>query len=164
MTVATDPRKTGVTAGATLLAASAVAASLTGSTSETALATITIPAGAMGLNGGVEVRSVWSMTNNANTKTPRVRFGGAAGTQYAALAATTSSTVSDVRRIRNRNAANSQVGAFPAGGSVGLGANGNAVVTSSVDTSAAVDIVLSGQLGSAADTITLESYEVWLVP
>lgn len=147
-----------------LLAASAVAASVTGTATETALATITIPAGAMGLNGAVHIYTVWTITNSANSKTVRVRFGGAGGTAYAALAATTSTSISDLRRIRNRNSASSQVGAFNAGGSVGLGANGNALTTSAVDTSAAVDIVLSGQLANTGETITLESYEVWLMP
>ena len=42
------------------LAQSAVAASLTGTTTETALATIVIPAGSMGPNGQVEVAALWS--------------------------------------------------------------------------------------------------------
>lgn len=161
MTVATDPRKTGVAAGPTLLAASAVAASITGTLTETALATIAVPPGAMGLNGGLQVWTTWTVTNSANNKTLRVRLGGIAGAQYMANVLTTSTSFNDIRRIRNRNSASSQVGG-PASGT--FGAAGAAVVTSSLDTAAAQDISITAQLASAGETITLESYEVWLLP
>jgi hypothetical protein len=149
---------------ARLLAASAATGmSHTGNTNETALATITIPAGAMGLNGGIEVRAVWSCTNSGNNKTPRLRFGGAAGTVYFGPIITTNAGAGDVRRIRNRNSASAQVGSFSSS-ATGVGLLGSAPVTSSVNTAAAVDVVLSAQLASAGETITLESYEVWLLP
>lgn len=164
MTVSTDPRKTGITVGPTLLAASAVAVSVTGTTAETALATVTIPAGAMGLNGAIEVRSSWTHTNSANAKSLRVRLGGIAGTAFLALSNTAAASVSDMRRIRNRGAANSQVGSCAAATTTPVGSSGNALVTGAVDTSAAQDIVISGQLALNTETITLESYEVWLLP
>lgn len=163
MTVATDARKTGVNAGMTLLAASAAGASVTGTASETALATVTIPGGAMGLNGGVFVMSSWTVTNSANNKTLRVRFGGASGTAHMQQAVTAVASVSDARRIRNRNATNSQVSSFSISAS-GFGTSSGALATSSVDTTQAVDIVFTGGLANTGETITLESYEVWLLP
>lgn len=130
---------------------------------EVVLATVTIPAGAMGMNGAVEVRTVWSCTNSANNKTLRVRFGGAAGTAYLAPVLTTNTGLSDARRIRNRNSAASQLGSFSSG-ATGLGPLGSSPVTGALDTTASVDVVFSGQLSLAAETITLESSEVWLLP
>jgi hypothetical protein len=149
---------------ARLLAASAATGmSHTGNTNETALATVTIPAGAMGLNGGLHIYTSWTYTNSGNGKTLRVRFGGVSGTSYLSSAPTTTASLSDMRRIRNRNSASSQVGGS-ANVSNPLISQTTAIVTSSVDTSAAVDVVISGQLASAGETITLENYEVWLLP
>src|SRR5688500_6060251 len=75
--------------GPYVLAQSAVAASHTGNTTETTLATVTVPANAIGANGRLRVTSLWSHTNSANSKTLRVRFGGAAGTIYTSLTVTT---------------------------------------------------------------------------
>lgn len=150
--------------GPQILARTAAAVSHTGDTNETALATITIPAGAMGLNGGVQVYSTHSFTNSGNNKIMRLRLNGIAGTQFFVSTQTTQATLSDMRRIRNRNSASSQVGSFAASNVVGLGQTTNAVATGAINTAAAVDLVLSGQLASAGETITLENYEVWLTP
>jgi hypothetical protein len=146
-----------------LLAASAVAVPLTGTLTETVLATVTVPGGAMGTNGGVLIYSTWTVTNNANNKQVRIRFGGTAGTQHLTQIVTTAATLGDVRRIRNRGAANSQVGSFSSS-QTGLGTSAGAVVTSTVDTSVAADLVFSGQLANVADSVVLENYEVWLLP
>jgi len=142
--------------------ASAVAVPLTGSTSETALATIAIPAGAMGANGQLRIITLWSMTNNANNKYPRIRLGGISGTIY--LGATQSSVASQKTQtiIRNRNSQSSQIGFAASGtlGAYGVGPTTVANVTSAVDTSAAQDLVISGQLATGTDTLTLESYTV----
>lgn len=164
MTVATDPRKTGLSAGMTLLAASAVAVSVTGTTNETTLATVTVPAGAMGLNGGVLIVTAWNATVNANAKTPRIRLGGTGGTVYFSPAAASTASFGANTSIRNRGAANSQVGGAAATSASGSGVSGLALPTSSVDTTASVDLVISGQLGTGTDTLTLERYEVWLLP
>lgn len=57
-----------------------------------------------------------------------------------------------------RNATNSQVGG-PTGND-GFTTATTAVVTAAIDTTAAVNIVLTAQLASAGETITLESYTV----
>lgn len=151
-------------AGQQGLARSSVAVPLTGTTTETVLATVTIPAGLLGMNGGLIVYSTWTTTNSANTKTPRVRFGGAAGTIYGATGLTTTASYADVRRIRSRNSASSQVGGTSTSGGIGTVASGAAIVTSALDMTAAQDLVLTAQLGLGSETITLENYEVWLLP
>jgi hypothetical protein len=165
MPVSADPTKTGISRSPHLLCASAVVSmSVTGTLTETALATCTIPAGAMGLNGGVMIYSTWTVTNSANNKTTRIRLGGIGGTAHNDTVWTTIATVPDARRIRNRNSASSQVGSTAAASGGGFSTTSGAVVTSSVDTTAAVDLVFTGQLANTGETITLESYEVWLLP
>lgn len=163
---------TDVTAGAALwrhvprrLGGSAVAASGPADTNENILATINIPAGAMGLNGILRVTHEWSYTNGANNKTPRVRFGGIGGTAYASGTFTTTAAATGQFNICNRNAANSQFGR-PAATSVFSGwpgGTGNTVVTSAIDTAVATTLVFTGQKASAGDTLTLESYLVELI-
>jgi len=142
-----------LTATPWVVAKSAVAVPLTGSTSETTLATITIPANAIGPNGQVEIYLFGSAgANNANAKTFRVKFGG---TTYATTLVTSALVVRAYSVIANRNAASSQVG-FPTANDAITGTV--APITSAVDTTASVAIDITGQLGTGTDTITLESY------
>lgn len=149
-----------------VLAASGVRVAHTGSASETTLATITVPPNAMGANGRVRVKAVFGFADDGDTTgtwTPRVRFNGVSGTIYAGptLANTTTAYVLEVD-ISNRNATNSQVG--PSNSSTGgWGQNSNPIITSAVDTTAAVDVVISGQLADSGDTMRLESYTVELL-
>jgi uncharacterized protein YbjQ (UPF0145 family) len=147
------------TEGFRVLAASGVLASHTGSTSETALATIAVPAGAMGANGILRVTSLWSYTNSANTKTLRMRLGGLAGTLFMEIAATTTAYYYSQRLIQNRNSQSSQIGQQGGTGTFTTAAN---ATTGTVDTSSAQDLVLTGQLASAGETITLEGYIIEL--
>ncbi len=149
--------------GVYILAASAAPVSVTGTASETALATITIPAGAMGVNGAVRIWTQWSYTNSGNAKTLRTRFGGIGGTQYMSVAPTTTASMRDVPRIiQNRGAANSQVGGVISA-TAGFAPTTGAPVTSAIDTTLAADIVLTGTLANTGETITLESYLVELI-
>lgn len=154
----TTPTLTTPRGVAYLLARSAVAASHTGSTSETTLATVTVPAGAMGANGHLRIRTLWSAgANNANAKTPRIRFD--AGTTIAQLALANQLSVQDDREIANRNSAASQV--FFQGGT-SYSYSTLAIGTTTVNTVAARDLTFTIQLADGADTATLEYYEVWL--
>ena len=51
-----------------VLGMSNVAIPLTGTVALTALVTIPVPAGVMGLNGVLRVTTTWTCTNNANAK------------------------------------------------------------------------------------------------
>jgi len=145
-----------------VLAASGAQSSHTGDTNETALRTIAIPANALGANGFVRVTFVFSHTNSVNTKTVRVRLNGVAGTIYYSTANTTTTSGRAEIEIFNRNATNSQVGFLTAsaGFSNGLAAG---VITSAIDTTASVDLVVTGQLTNTGETVAVESYVVEVV-
>lgn len=160
--ILTNPLRGGVSKYR-ILASSAVAVTHTGNTSETVLATVTIPAGIMGLNGAVRVSSLWSHPGGSgNAKTTRIRFGGISGAILLSNAPTTNLSTHDHNRyIQNRNSASSQVtrgSASTQGGQTGV-----AVTTSSIDTSAAVNMLFTAQLASAGESITLEQYIVELI-
>jgi hypothetical protein len=143
---------------------SGVASVLTGSTSETILATIPIAAGELGPNGFVELDEGWSCTNDASTKTVRTRFGASgAGTGGTIFDTATPTSVAAQRRLlafSNRNSASSQV-SLSTGQAGGTGAV-SAPTTMSIDSSSATEIVITGQLADSADTLTLERYTVKL--
>jgi hypothetical protein len=138
---------------------SAVASSHTGNTTETILATVTIPAGAIGPNGTVEIVTLWSYTNSANNKTWRIRLGGIGGTQVALITRTTTATDGDLRVIRNRNSASSQVFYRNTLG-FGIGVGSATPSTGTVNTANAQDLVFTAELANSGETITLEGYTV----
>jgi len=112
--------------------------SLTGTTTETTLLTIPIKGGLLGLRGRLGEISVFAMTNNANVKTFRAKIGGNT------IATGTSSSLNSTRFdfwLLNRNNQSSQY-------------NNNAS-SFAIDTSVDFDLVITGQLANAADTLTL---------
>jgi hypothetical protein len=144
--------------GARVLAISGTPSSLTGTLTETALATITIPAGAMGANGRIEVWAQFTASpSSANAKTGRVRFGGLAGTNFQTATMTTTLGFQANVYVQNMNAQNVQEG-------FSLQTTAFAPTAAAVDTSASTTFVLTGQLANAGDTITLRSYRVLLFP
>lgn len=139
--------------------ASSTSIAHTGTTAETTLVTTTIPAGAMGKNGRIVVETYWSYTNSVNDKTLRVKFGG---TNYRAFVATTTTNFRDRIAFGNANATNSQIGGLVGSGTAFVNTT-NASVTSAVDTTAAVALLITAQLANAGETITLEGYRVELL-
>jgi hypothetical protein len=150
-----------------VLASSYVNAALTGTTAETTLATIKIPAGLMGLNGRIEIKAMFQTTivsASSNTKTARIRLGGLAGSVLGAIAATTNTNLRIETDLMNRNSATSQWNQTQGTGAAGLGMSILNVTGISVDTALDQDIVISGQLQNATDTITLNGYIVEFIP
>lgn len=141
-----------------VLATSAVAVSHTGDTNETALATITIPANLLGPNDRVTVEFGCSYTNSANTKTIRVRLGSISGTAIIQTAPTTTASTRMLGGFQNRNSLASQVAITNTSGS--LGASSGDFVTDTVNFANQQQILITGQLASAGETITLNSYEI----
>lgn len=145
-----------------VLAKSAVAISAPADTNENTLASIPVLGSALGANGIIRITTTWTVTNNANAKTLRVRFSGASGTQYLNAAAASMTGFSAIVEIANRNSIALQVGgakyfaSTPAAGWV--------AGTSAVDTSALTSLVITGQKATAGDTLTLESYLAELFP
>lgn len=147
----------GTTAGkpSAVLAQSAVAVPHTGTTNETALATIAIPAGAMGANGSLRITSLWSYTNSANNKTIQVKLGG---TAFFTAINTTTASYNDQTIIRNRTIA-TQVSHLANAGSR-IGTSGSAPTTGAINMAVAQNLTLTATLANTGETITLEGYTV----
>ncbi len=149
-----------------ILGQSGAGVSHTGNTNETILATVVVPAGLMGLNGVIRIRTLWTLTNNANNKTRRIRFGasgaGTGGSVILGFASASTASSPHFTQIQNRNSASSQVGMTTGAGSGGWAESASGVVTTSIDTSAVCELAITGQLATGTDTITLESYFVEL--
>lgn len=135
-------------------------ASHTGDTNLATLATVTLPGGSMEANGQLQINTVWTFGGAAGTKTFKVNLGASA-----ILNATATATMVNGRYpivVQNQGATGSQVS--HTGGAFGATTTAGWVVSSSVDTTVDQTITLTGQLGSAADTITLASYQIILYP
>ncbi len=142
-----------------LAASSGVAAAAhTGTTAETVIDTIAVPA--IGANGLLFVHTVWTAgANNANAKNCRVRLTDLSGAIIGTLSL--ASTLYGNRDVTmwNRNSESSQF-SFSGGTSTSFGTTTLAHTTASVDTSAGFNIVLTAALASAADSVTREAYFV----
>jgi len=131
---------------------------LTGTTSETTLLTVNIPAGLIGISGKVNIYPLFSATNNANNKTVRIKLGGSTGyflqsSGYAQL--------SNLVIFRNFNSESVQKVA--SGISAGLGLSNGNFTALTIDTSVATTITVTGQLANSADTMTLEGFFMEIV-
>lgn len=152
-----DSRWEPVTSDVTL-AVSSSPASITGTTIETALATVTIPGGLMSANGTIEVMALWSYTNSANSKNLRVRWGSMSGSTLFAVGATTTASCHCYVISRNNNSTSSQ--RIFAAGALGFGTSGT-ISTPAIDTTANFNIYLTGQVANTSETVTLEAYHVF---
>jgi hypothetical protein len=123
------------------------------------MATVTIPAGAMGANGLCRISATWSATNSANVKSVLMRFGG---TLLNTVALTSLLQYHYTRLVQNRNATNSQVVSFAAGNTGSFTTTTAALSTATIDTTAAVDVIFTCNWAGATsgENITLESYLV----
>lgn len=142
-----------------VLGQSAVAVSGAADTNENTLATITVPASAIGPNGTLRIWTQWSHTSSANNKVLRVRFSGAAGSSYLAATNTASTYAVYCTLISNRNATNSQVGTAPGNNAISNAGTATGV-TSAVDTTAETTVVITGAKALGSETLTLERYLV----
>jgi hypothetical protein len=136
----------------------------TGDTTHTKVASVLVPAGAMGTNGQLDIEPVWSNNNSVNNKTRSVYLSATdaiAGTAYSATNATTTVVTWFLHRIRNMNAANAQEGSHAVSATGGPGSFGS-VVTSAIDTTANAYVVFSVQLADAGDSVGLDYYRVTL--
>ena len=116
---------------------------LTGTTSETTMLTVSIPASLMNKRGRASVFVLLSLTNNANNKTVKVKIGGQT---IAAVTSTNQSSLGVATWLLNLNSETSQK-------------NGNAG-SFTIDTTIANDLVITGQLANSADTVTVTAVSV----
>lgn len=126
-------------------------------TSENTLATVAVPAGAMGPNGRLRITTKWSATNNGNVKTCRIRLSTTAYLQMDIASVGASNRYVE---IANRNSQSAQVAQLLSNTN-GWGTMG-APTTGTVDTSVAVNLTFTVQKATAGDTVTLEDYMVEL--
>ena len=119
---------------------------LTGTTAETTLLTITIPAALMGKIGRLNLLSFFALTNNANNKTLRAKIG--ANTVNVAGAASLAATGFNFWLL-NLNSATAQ-------------RNNNAALFA-IDTTVSMDLIITGQLANAADSMTLNALTLELI-
>jgi hypothetical protein len=137
---------------------SGVAVSHTGDTNEFTLATIPIVGGLLGPNGQLEIVPVWTVTNNANAKNLRVYFGTSL---IYNIPLPNLQSQQLYLRIANRGLTNSQI-VFGAGS--GFQSTVNPISIYNVNTLLDQNIVITGQLGNAADTVALQSYIIKVYP
>ena len=103
------------------------------------LATCNIPAGAMGLNGMLRITSQVSYTNSSNTK----YFGSSlGGSGIFSRSASATGVAYYIDFIANRNSASSQAANYQSSGTP-FGYNGNSVITASVNTANAQNLLLT---------------------
>ena len=132
---------------------------LTGVTGLVEMASVAVKGGMMSANGMLEIYTLWGYTNSANSKTLGIRLGGSGGTAFFARSETTSAVHHAMTIIRNANSVSSQVGVGSALAG-GLGSTSGTLITSSVNTANDTTVSITGNLASAAETITLYGYKV----
>ncbi len=130
---------------------------LTGSTSGVTLATITIPAGLMGANGKLKIYPLWATTNNANIKTLRAIFSGSTCTTMTSQSVPNNSGLVIIRNTNSESAQKTSSGLV-----AGIGSSFGSIASTTIDTSAATTITITGQLAVGTDTLTLEDLFVEL--
>lgn len=125
------------------------------------LANVTIPGGAMGPNGRLRTMVHTECPNNVNAKATVATFGGAT-----VLNQSNSTIVQYLAVITtvNRGVQNAQIGYSTSGTAGGSGTSSAASVVTTVDTSQAQVLTLSGQLAVATDYLILNSYSVEVMP
>ena len=119
---------------------------LTGTTSETTMLTVSIPASLMNKRGRANVIGLLSLTNNANLKTLKVKFGGQ---NLATVTSTSQAALGFSIWLLNLNSETAQ-------------RNTNAT-SFTIDTTIANDLVITGQLANAGDTVTLTAVSLEII-
>lgn len=144
------------------LKASGSAVSVSASTSEEALATITIPAKQIGNYGVVRVRAMFTVTNGADDKIIRIRYSAIGGTAVFEYTATTVGKVILDFVMQAVAATNSQKSnAMVLTDAPGVVAP--ATVTSAIDTTAVTTMIITGQKETSGNTLTLDNYTAELI-
>jgi hypothetical protein len=140
----------------TLTAVTGSNSSFTGSTTETTLINVSLPAGALGNNGQVRITSNWACNNSAGAKTGKNYLGASAVGSSSSY--TTSTGGSSMNSVRNRGVLNVQTSQLIGGASTG------ASVYTTIDTSASAAISITGTVATATDYIILEGYTIEVFP
>jgi hypothetical protein len=137
---------------------------LTGAQSEAVMFDVPVPANVLGPVGMLRVTTQWSTSNNANAKTPRIRWSTSAmnllGASIGAITGVASVSVMQQQIVvRNTGATNAQ-SAFLIGGMSAYGNTTFAPGTTNVDTTQATHLTITGTLGVGTDVLTLQGITV----
>ncbi len=132
--------------------------SMTGSTSVVTLATVTIPAGLLGANGKLKIYPLWLTTNNANAKVLRLNIGGSLCSTMQSQSVSNNSGLLIIRNTNNESAQKCSSGLV-----AGIGLSSGSIANTTIDTTAATTITLTGQLAVGTDTLTLEDLFIEVV-
>lgn len=125
----------------------------TGTTSETTILTVAIPSMAAG--DRIEITHVWKWTSSANTKAPRIKFGGT--TYHGGVNHTTTTfLVSKTIIWADSTSAQRSSPSMP----TSWGTSAAAELTSAADTTGSNNLTFTAQLGDAGETMYLNSYSV----
>lgn len=150
--------------GEVVLMSSGVETSITGTTSQTALATLTIKGGMVSRVGSIDLILFMSCTNNANLKTFRVNLcnvGSITGTTYYTGPFNAILLNTFFCSIKTRDNPTLQKGFGATGGSAaGIGLSSANLITSAQNMNLDFDIVITGQLADAADSIRTYGYSI----
>lgn len=129
-----------------VLTVSTTTAGTLADTNETDLWSYTMPANTLGVDGRMlRIVAFGSWGATANTKVPRIRFGG---TQVAATTSTGNGTAWRMEAIVVRTGASSQIGDSITYDAAAVG--NHVSVSASIDTTAAIIIKVTGANGTAA--------------
>jgi len=125
--------------------------SLSGSTLETELATMTVKGGVLGVNGKLRFYILGTVTNSANTKSFKLKH---ASTPLWQVAYTTAVGVTAQILFLNKNSESSQVTSL-FNTAILSGSASTAVTPSTIDTSVDFSLTITGQLANSADSISV---------
>jgi len=140
------------------IAASGATVTIGATTTETTLATITVPASRMGSNGRVRVRGLFVFSSSADAKTVRVKFGG---TTMQTVAKTTETLLEIDCIVYNSNNASAQ--SVIAKSLTGGGTSTLTQTTAAIATTSDVTVLITGQKAVAGDTLQMIHYSAELV-
>lgn len=127
-------------------------------TTDNVLQSFTIPGKTMGPNTTMRITAIFTMPNNANTKTFRIRHGGVVAFQ---ASFTTAITVNLEFLLQNRGVLNAQVAQVAS--MIGPAFNAGPVFIGTVDTSLDQVVSFSAQAGVGTDQLNLERCSVELL-
>ena len=131
-------------------------------TAENTLFSMTVSGNTMGANDSLRISFLGSSTNNANTKTLKLYFGGE---QIASTLITTTAGFKFQSQLANRNSQTAQVMAG-AGGGLSVGPNGTSSVANtvlSVDTKADQVLSITGTKAVAGDLLALDMVQIEII-
>lgn len=147
---------------AELLLASCVQLPFTGSTTETVIATLTLPAGRLAVGSMLRIEHAWSMSTSANNKVPRWRLGGLAGTSLFSQSYTATSEILAWSLIRITGTSAQSTRRIP----VLQDSTWTSIsaLTATQNTANALDLVATVKLFDVADSLNLEHFAIEYIP